>query len=147
MGRYPGACDSSRNATTPYPAGSGNTHVERKGLALKESAGSSGPSPRRVRAGRLNRQKRGPLTPEGKQRLCEAAQRHRPWEHATGPRTPAGKARAARNGKQRQCGPRSVREIRADLAEVAHLIGSMRQSRNTMAQALAARQGSIAAGA
>jgi hypothetical protein len=108
---------------------------------VTELALSSRPNPRRARAGRRNRQKRGPLTSEGKQRLREAALRHRPWEHATGPRTPAGKAQAARNGKLRQRGSRSVREIRADLADVAQWIGMLRQSRDRMAQALAARPG------
>ena len=36
-------------------------------------------------------------TPEGLQRLREAAQRNRPWEHSTGPRTPEGKARSRGN--------------------------------------------------
>ena len=64
-------------------------------------------NPRRVAAGRANRQKRGPLTEEGRARLSEAARRHRPWEHATGPRTAAGRAQAARNGRCR-CRQRAI---------------------------------------
>jgi hypothetical protein len=98
------------------------------------------PNPRRMAAGRENRKKRGPLTPAARQRLREAALRHQPWKHASGPRTPAGKARAASNGKVRQIGPRSVREIRADLADVADLIRRVSQSRGTIEQAVKARR-------
>ena len=87
------------------------------------------PNPRRVAAGRLNRKKRGPLTEQGRQRLREAALRDRPWERGTGPRTPEGKARSALNGKARQKGPLSVRELRASLADVKELIGQMRETR------------------
>ena len=80
------------------------------------------PNPRRVAAGRANRLKRGPLTEAGRERLRAAALRRRPWEQATGPRTAAGKAQAAGNGKRRQAGPRSVREVRADLREARALI-------------------------
>jgi hypothetical protein len=98
-----------------------------------------GPNPKRVAAGRLNRMKRGPVTPEGRQRLREAALRNRPWDHATGPRTPAGKAQAAKNGKRRQTGQRSVREIRADVADVAAIIRQMRQGRALIERALESR--------
>lgn len=37
---------------------------------------------------------------------------HRPWEHSTGPRSLEGKKRAALNGKNRQIGVLSVRELR-----------------------------------
>jgi len=87
------------------------------------------PSPRRVAAGKANRKKRGPLTPEGRLRLQEAALRSQLWKHSTGPRTVAGKAQAARNGKLRQIGPRSVREIRADLNEISVLVREMRKAR------------------
>jgi hypothetical protein len=42
-----------------------------------------------------------------------AALRNRPWTNATGPRTDAGKRRAAANGKRRQRGPSSTRELLA----------------------------------
>src|SRR5262245_28008118 len=56
------------------------------------------------------RKRRG-LSPEGREKLRQAAVANRPWEHSTGPRTPEGKARSAANGKVRQKGPYSTREI------------------------------------
>jgi hypothetical protein len=81
----------------------------------------------------LNHQKRKGLTPEGRERLRQAALANRPWQFSTGPRTPEGKARVARNGKRRQLGPLSVREIRADLAELRTLVAQMQQARATAA--------------
>jgi hypothetical protein len=80
------------------------------------------PSPRRVAAVRANHAKRGPWTEAARERVRAAALRDRPWLHATGPRTPEGKAQAARNGKRRQTGPRSTREVRADLRAVRELL-------------------------
>jgi hypothetical protein len=94
------------------------------------------PNPRRTAAGRLNRQKRKGLTPAGRERLRQAALRNRPWRFATGPRTPAGKARVALNGKIRQLGPRSVREIRRDLAGLRRLVNEMCAARAATAGAL-----------
>jgi hypothetical protein len=88
------------------------------------------PDPKRVVAGRLNRAKRKGLTPEGRERLRQAAMKNQPWRFSTGPRTPAGKAKVAVNGKRRQLGPLSVREIRADLAGLCALVKSLRESRN-----------------
>jgi hypothetical protein len=93
-------------------------------------AATARPNPRRVLAGRLNRAKRKPLTAEARERLRRAALEHRPWRFATGPRTAAGKARAALNGKRRQKGPLSVREVRRDLADVRDLLREMRDSRS-----------------
>jgi len=69
---------------------------------------------------------------EGGQRLRESAHKNQPWRKSTGPRTPAGKAIVAKNGKVRQIGPRSVREIRADLREIMHLIGLVRKTREAV---------------
>ena len=82
-------------------------------------------NPRRVAAGRLNREKRGPLTPEGCERLRQAALAGRPWRFATGPRTPAGKLRVAQNGKLRQAGEPSAREVRRELAALTGLVVDM----------------------
>jgi hypothetical protein len=84
------------------------------------------PSTKRVEAGKRNRRLRGDLTPEGRERLRAAALVNKPWAKATGPRTPAGKAAAAANGKRRQVGDRSARETRADMAGVQTLIAGMR---------------------
>ena len=86
------------------------------------------PNPRRVAAGRANRLKRGPLTEAGRERLREVALCNKPWEHSTGPRTPEGKQQAVRNGKRRQLGPRSAREVRAELAAVRALIRSIHEA-------------------
>lgn len=75
----------------------------------------SPPNPKRVAAGRRNRKMRGPLTPEGRERLRQAALRNKPWLHSTGPTTPEGKARSAANGRKRQVGEKSIREIRAEV--------------------------------
>ena len=85
--------------------------------------------PRRVLVGRLNRMKRKGLTPQGREKLRQTALLHQPWRFSTGPRTPAGKAQAALNGKRRQLGVRSVREIKADLADVRSLLREMRDGR------------------
>lgn len=69
------------------------------------------PNPKRVAAGYRNRALRGPLTESGRQKLRESALLHRPWEHSTGPRTDVGKVYASRNGKRRQKGEYSRREL------------------------------------
>ena len=85
---------------------------------LVDTAGATKqkPNPSRVAAGRANRQKRKGLTDAGRERLRQVALHHKPWQHATGPRSPLGKARAAQNGKARQKGAVSVRQARAELA-------------------------------
>src|SRR5262245_8611351 len=94
------------------------------------------PNPRRVAAGRLNRRKCGPLSPAGRERLRQAALANRPWLASTGPRTPEGKSRAARNGKRRQKGGQSVREVRRSLAEVVGLVNDMAAGRKLVAELL-----------
>lgn len=89
-------------------------------------------NPRRVQAGRKNRMKRGPLSLESRQRLRVAAYKNQPWQRSTGPRTPVGKAKVARNGKVRQIGPRSIREIRAYLRDIMRLIEEVRKIREAV---------------
>jgi hypothetical protein len=93
---------------------------------VKVGASSRAPNPRRVAAGKRNRALRKGLTEEGRRRLQEAARRNQPWQHSTGPKTYAGKARAAQNAKKLQLGPLSVREIKRDLADVRGFLGDMR---------------------
>jgi hypothetical protein len=95
------------------------------------------PSPKRAAAGRLNRQKRRGLTPEGLERLRQCALANRPWEASTGPRTPEGKAQAACNGKLRQKGEKSTREVASSLAEVMALLEDMAAARQLASEALA----------
>jgi hypothetical protein len=86
------------------------------------------PNPRRVAAGRANQAKRRGLTEPGRERLRQSALAHRPWTHTRGPTTPAGKARSAANGRVRQVGPLSVREMRTKLKEVRCLISTIRNA-------------------
>ncbi len=88
------------------------------------------PNPNRVAAGRLNQQKRGGLTPEGREALRLAALRAEPWRHSTGPRTEAGKAASAANGRARQPGLVSVREIKRELRGLRELLAEMRAGRD-----------------
>ena len=85
-------------------------------------------NPKRVQAGRVNRMKRGPLPLESMHRMRDAINRKKPWQLSTGPRTPAGKAIVARNGKVRQMNSRSIREIRADICGIMCLIEANRKS-------------------
>ena len=80
------------------------------------------------------RSRRGPKSwsPDGLERLRASAMATRPWELTCGPRTAEGKARSARNGRARQKGEKSVRELRAELAGVFSLIHSMDATRRTM---------------
>jgi hypothetical protein len=88
------------------------------------------PNPRRVLARRLNRQKRGQLTPEGREMLRQSAHRNKSWRLSTGPKTVEGKAIVARNGKVRQKGPTSVREAKVEARAVRDMIHAMREARN-----------------
>jgi hypothetical protein len=88
-------------------------------------------TPRQI-AGRLNRLKRKGLSAEGRERLRQAALHNKPWRFSTGPRTPAGKARAAANCKARQKGPKSVREVRAELADLRSLLRQMQETRSAV---------------
>lgn len=87
-------------------------------------------SPARCAAAKLNRAKRKGLTPAGRERLREAALVHQPWRFSTGPRTPAGKAQSVANGKRRQIGPISVRELRAELDGLKALAREMSSTRD-----------------
>ncbi len=71
-------------------------------------------------------------TPEGLERLRATAMATRPWEQTRGPRTVEGKARSAQNGRARQKGEKSVRELRAELVEVFGLINQMAATRRSL---------------
>lgn len=88
--------------------------------------------PTRSATAKRNRAKRKGITPEGREKLRETALRNQPWKFSTGPRTAAGKARVARNGKLRQIGARSVRELHADLAELRMMATALRESRRSL---------------
>jgi hypothetical protein len=65
------------------------------------------------------------LTPAGRSRLRQSALVNRPWRFSTGPRTAAGKLRVAENGRGRQVGEPSVRELRRQVAAVGGLAADM----------------------
>src|SRR5262249_37865589 len=97
-----------------------------------ENDGPKAPNPRRVAAGKRNRAKRQGLTPQGRTKLRQSALAARPWQNATGPRTPEGKARAAQNGKVRQTAEVSTRAIARELAEVNRLMRDMAATRRLL---------------
>src|SRR4051794_28809982 len=86
-------------------------------------------NPRRVAAGRLNRQKRKGLSPEGRERVRAATLANQPWRFSTGPRTLEGKAKSSANGRACTKGEKSVRALRAELAEVQALVRGMVSAR------------------
>lgn len=90
------------------------------------------PNPKRVAAGRLNRAKRKGLTPEGRERLRRAAHANKPWLLSTGPQTVKGKVTAAANGKKRQLGLLSVRELKADLKKLRDVMKGMTETRDVV---------------
>ncbi len=100
---------------------------------MTEPPSPSPKNPKRVEAGRLNRAKRRGLSAAGRERLREAALVGKPWEHSTGPKSAAGKAKAADNGRSRQKGPKSIRELLRELAEVRMIIGQMQAMRGRLA--------------
>ena len=88
------------------------------------------PNPRRVAAGKLNQLKWKGHTEAGLLRLREAALRIKPWLKTTGPRTPEGKAKAARNGKARQKGRYSRHERRQLAGDALDLLEQMAATRH-----------------
>jgi len=86
------------------------------------------PDPERVAMGKLSRARWKGFSAKGLERLRESAIRNKPWEHSTGPKTAPGKAQVVANGKKRQKGPKSVREIRAELREMHELIQTMKDA-------------------
>ena len=100
---------------------------------MTEPPSPSPKNPRRVEAGRLNRAKRRGLSDAGRERLRQAALAGKPWEHSTGPKSIEGKAASAANGKVRQKGPQSVRELRAELVEVHGLLAQLQAMRGRLA--------------
>ena len=86
-------------------------------------------NPKRVAAGKLNRAKRGPLSAASRARLRAAALRSRPWLRSTGPKSAAGKAISAANGRARQTDALSVRQVRALLAGLSPFLTAMAAAR------------------
>src|SRR5262249_22440543 len=93
---------------------------------------SAAKNPRRVAAGKRNRSLRRGLTEAGRERLRQSALENKPWEHSTGPTSRQGKEQSRQNGKRRQLGPRSVRELRQDLKALRGLLHDMREARMSL---------------
>ena len=89
-------------------------------------------SPRRVAAGRINGLKRRPWTPEDRAQQRQIALANRPWEHSTGPRTPAGKLRSGYNGRKHQPRPDSLRQVRAGVMDVNSMISGLADLRRAL---------------
>lgn len=107
-----------------------------KAVAQPSEGLSPAKNPKRVAVGRLNGQKRKGLTPEGRERLRQAALRNQPWRQSTGPRSAEGKAKVALNGKKRSKGGPSVRDLRALMADLVTLATDMRESQHLVRERL-----------
>ena len=84
------------------------------------------PNPKRVAAGKRNRQLRRGLTEAGRARLREAALRDRPSQFSTGPKSLSGRQQSARNGKKRQAGELSARECRVLFGYLINHLGPLK---------------------
>src|SRR5271156_3172549 len=98
---------------------------------MPEKPSSRTPDPRRSEINKLNRQKWRGLSPEGREKVRATTLANRPWEKSTGPRTPEGKARSARNSRAGQEG-KSARALRTELAEMFSLINQMAATRRSL---------------
>jgi nucleoid-associated protein YgaU len=97
------------------------------------------PNPKRVAAGKINAMKRVGFSEEGLAKVRAAALINRPWLYSTGPRTAEGKARSSANGRSKQIGDRSAREVRR---EIAVALGSGAAIARTCSALIAARHDS-----
>lgn len=79
-------------------------------------------NPNRVAAGRLNRSLRSPLNELSRQKLKAAALANKPWKHATGPRTEAGKKRVSGNARKPECCPENDRPADQTLVNARALL-------------------------
>jgi hypothetical protein len=86
----------------------------------------------RSREPRQSDLRRRKFSAEGLERLRVAALANRPWEKACGPISPKGKRESAKNGRYRQRGEKSRRELRVELAGVMSLIHQMGVTRRAL---------------
>jgi hypothetical protein len=82
-------------------------------------------NPKRVKAGKANRIKRGLITDSSRNQLRLTARTNRPWEKSTGPTTERGKEICSWNGRKRQIGPWSVRAVRRELKTLNQLLDQL----------------------
>ena len=79
-------------------------------------------NPRRVAAGRRNAAMRLPWTAEQKAAARGRIYKTKPWQHATGPRTAEGKAKASRNAVKTDAASKECREAKLATADINDLI-------------------------
>jgi hypothetical protein len=72
------------------------------------------------------------LSTESRERLRAAALANQPWTKTRGPVSTQGKKKSAANGKFRQRGEKSRREIQAEIAGVLTLISQMAATRSSL---------------
>ncbi len=77
---------------------------------------------RQIRACRANRKLWRGHTPEGLERLREAAKRTKPWLKSTGPRTEAGKDRSKMNALKHGAYSAPVKAARKHLTQQIRLV-------------------------
>ncbi len=92
-------------------------------------------SPRRVEAGRQNGALRRPWSADDRQHQRERCRVNQPWKASTGPRTQAGKARAAANGQRNKPNPESVRQLQLQMADTYSFLGMMASLRKQVTTA------------
>lgn len=80
------------------------------------------------------------VTPEAIAKWRAAALKNQPWKHSTGPKTAEGKAQAARNGKTRQLGNYSYRELFAIAKALRQEVRAAAACRKDAAKSLAAER-------
>ncbi len=83
-----------------------------------------------------SKQGRAYFTPEGLEKLRQTALANQPWKHAAGPRSAKARAQSILNGKRRQKGDRSRRELEAELAGLDALISAMEACRRHTTQGM-----------
>lgn len=70
----------------------------------------------------------------GLERLREAARKNRPWQYAQGPRSEKARAQSVINGKRRQLGPESIRELRRERQQWREILELVDQTRSDVEQ-------------
>ena len=92
-------------------------------------------NPRRVAAGKRNRQLRGDISPAGIESLRQTALKNKPREKSTGPTTAAGKARLAESVSKRRSRPDADRGLEAELQAASQLLREMTKLRRSLKEA------------
>lgn len=97
------------------------------------------PSPRRVEAGRRNRQLQKGFTEAGRAILREGIFERKPWLHSTGPGSAAGKAKSARNGRLTKKGYKGTREAARAVSAANKQVRKLRMLRAEIHKCLQGR--------